>query len=87
MFILYGTKEGEIEPVALFDLDARLTTYVNSLISISSGEIDSILKSQSVLADYTDWQTITIDQIWDTWPNWKDQLEKLKLCPRNPVIN
>jgi len=40
-----------------------------------------------ILYGTKDWQTITIDQIWDTWPNWKDQLEKLKLCPRNPVIN
>ena len=89
MLILCGTKVDEsVVAVAVFDTESQLATYVNALVvnPLVSSELDATRKAASVLADCVDQQTVLLDAIWDTWPNWQTVLLGLKSCPRNPVF-
>ena len=87
MYILYGTKETSIEPVAVFETMPLLSSYVNTLTPSGASEIDPVLQAQSVLADCTDHQTVSVAQIWSTREDWIKQLEAAKLCPFNPMCS
>jgi hypothetical protein len=87
MFILCGTKNNVVTPVAVFDENQQLATYVNSLVLPPSTELDPVRKAASLLADCDDQQSILLDTIWDTWPDGLTVLAALKTLPRNPVLN
>ncbi len=84
MIILYGTKNDKtIEPIAIFSDTNRLDTYLNSLYI--QGNLDEKLKSKSILANYGEHQTKTVEQIWETCEDWKQQLDLAKQCVRDPI--
>jgi deoxyribose-phosphate aldolase len=82
MFILFGDN---LTPVAVFDTNEQLSAYVNSLVAFGTSEIDPVLKAQSVLAGQVDHQSQSISSVWESNPDWKNTLNKAKLCPRNPA--
>jgi hypothetical protein len=85
MIILYGTKQDTtIEPVAVFTCDSDLARYVNALCPRGTQTLDNELKAKSILAKYTDHQSKTVEQIWESCEDWKEQLEAAKLCVRDP---
>ena len=86
MFILYGTKaDATLVPVAVFDTAEQLAAYVNALARPGATGLDPDHQAKSLLAGYVECQSMTLDQIWATWPNWQDELVKAQSCPRNPA--
>ena len=85
MFILFGTKNGVSEPVAVFDTNEQLGAYINSLVAFGASEIDPVLRAQSVLAGCTDHQSISVAQLWEAHADWQDHLMAAKSLPKNPT--
>ncbi|MFA5420357.1 MAG: hypothetical protein WC341_18025 [Bacteroidales bacterium] len=82
--VLYGTTNSDsIIPVAIFSTEEKLSQYVNDLSPF--GVLNVGRKNKSLLANYDDSQTKTIEQIWDTCDDWKHQLDLAKQCVRDPI--